>query len=294
MWKAVCLWCFIWNWGMLTKLAETCIPYMLYVFAQSKLWITVNIRNVLFKTCLIYVELHFINSCTCSQSLLYSCVCVCMCVCLYSVSMKRMRMMFTSLLLYDQMIMQKKAERRRRRREEARSAASHLPAEPDPEEQSMEQGPKENAALPPNRPSPKMAAARYAPDPHYQQQQQVQQQQQQQHQSSFSSGTYYCGLEFCLCIQLDTSSWNLPWRECANFVWHKQLKFAMKRVQTLFDTSNWNLPWRECANFARFCCNHIYPSVVIWISLSFELLWCSSVSILTISMCGNKYVGILL
>nr|KAG5703246.1 hypothetical protein BaRGS_034157 [Batillaria attramentaria] len=58
--------------------------------------------------------------------------------------------------LYE-MIMQKKAERRRRRREEARSAASHQVPEPEPEEMiPMDQGPKENAALPPNRPSPKM------------------------------------------------------------------------------------------------------------------------------------------
>ncbi|KAK7099898.1 extracellular signal-regulated kinase 2-like isoform X2 [Littorina saxatilis] len=85
--------------------------------------------------------------------------------------------------LYE-MIMHKKAERRRRRREEARSAASHHHAvEPDMDDQSIgEPGPKENAALPPNRPSPKMAAARYPPEAHYQQQQQ------QQHQSSFQQG----------------------------------------------------------------------------------------------------------
>ncbi|KAK7491952.1 hypothetical protein BaRGS_00016798 [Batillaria attramentaria] len=89
--------------------------------------------------------------------------------------------------LYE-MIMQKKAERRRRRREEARSAASHQVPEPEPEEMiPMDQGPKENAALPPNRPSPKMGAARYPPDPQYQQQQTPQQPPQQQHQSSFSA-----------------------------------------------------------------------------------------------------------
>ncbi|XP_076462548.1 extracellular signal-regulated kinase 2-like isoform X2 [Babylonia areolata] len=86
--------------------------------------------------------------------------------------------------LYE-MIMQKKAERRRRRREEARSATSHYTEEAEADEHSLEPLPKENASMPPNRPSPKMAAARYPPDPHYQPQMV---QQQQQHQSSFSAG----------------------------------------------------------------------------------------------------------
>ncbi|KAL8572226.1 hypothetical protein ACOMHN_022463 [Nucella lapillus] len=76
------------------------------------------------------------------------------------------------------MIMQKKAERRRRRREEARSASSHYTQEA--EDPTLESMPRENAALPPNRPSPKMAAARYPPEPPYHPQQ-------QQHQSSFSA-----------------------------------------------------------------------------------------------------------
>ncbi|KAL8590492.1 hypothetical protein ACOMHN_011705 [Nucella lapillus] len=82
--------------------------------------------------------------------------------------------------LYE-MIIQKKAERRRRRREEVRHLGGQQSVEPERNEQAMEQEPKENASLPPNRPSPKMAAARHPPDTHGAQQPQVQ----QQHQSSF-------------------------------------------------------------------------------------------------------------
>ena len=94
---------------------------------------------------------------------------------------------FNHLVLHK-MIMQKKAERRRRRREEARNAAAHQPMEVEADDQPMEQGPKESAALPPNRPSPKMAAARHASDAPYQLQQALQPQQ-VQHQSSFTTGS---------------------------------------------------------------------------------------------------------